>query len=175
MVDYVSRGFHVVVLLAFFTFCSLSGAIWGLIVRAPGPQDPTIESIAVFPDAWDIATPTEIRQPGLASPTTTVLALNSTGEGLINYQFRTSSPPNRVAAHYIEVMQKRYDFRNIRQHEIGPGMQVLTFLRETTFRIENNKGGYDKEFVTVTISPESAASSLVRVEYKLMVFRWPPQ
>lgn len=166
------RRFEVVALVTFFAFCSLSGAIWGLIVRAPSAQDLTIESIAVFPTAWDVATPTQLRQPGLASPTTTALARNGTDEGLINYQFRTSSPPDKIVAHYKKVMQDRYDFRIFRQQYLGPGMQVLTFLRPTTFRINiYNQGGFDKELINVTISSEDTGFSLVKVEYQLIMFR----
>lgn len=166
------RRFEVVVLVAFFAICSLSGTIWGLIVRAPSAQDPTIESIAVFPIAWDVATPTVLRQPGVASPTTTVLARNSTDEGLINYQFRTSSPPDKIVAHYRQILKERYDFRIYRQQDVGPGMQVLTFLRPTTFHVlEDNRGGFDKELITVTISPQDTGFSLVKVAYQLIMFK----
>ncbi|MDQ3929760.1 MAG: hypothetical protein M3328_11530, partial [Chloroflexota bacterium] len=56
---------QVAMLVAFFGFCSLSGAVWGLLVRTPPPRDPTIESLSVFPAAYALATPTE-KPPGLA-------------------------------------------------------------------------------------------------------------
>lgn len=148
-----SRWYTPVMLAAFFGFCSLSGLLWGLAVRTPHPN---INSIAVLPNARDVATPTS-KPVGLASPT--MEELNSTSEGLLNYEFRTSDPPDKIVAFYKELMLRRYGFQNWSLAEPSPEVQVLSFVREITFRVR----GWDKERVTVSIAQEDADTTKVEV------------
>jgi hypothetical protein len=153
------------VLTALFGFCSLSGLVWGLIARTPTPPDRTIESVSVFPAAFGIATPTQ-KPPGLAGPTATAI-INSTTEGLLNYDFRTTNTPEEVLAFYKDLMQKRYGFKVWWVEQAGEGVQVLNFLREGAYRIVNNGGGWDKEYVTVTITEEGPGRLYVEVRHKV--------
>ncbi|HEY0068795.1 MAG TPA: hypothetical protein VGE04_02360 [Chloroflexia bacterium] len=152
---------QVAVLVAFFGFCSLSGFVWGLFVRTPLPPDPTIESVSVFPAAFDVATPT-VKPPGLAGPTATPV-INSTLEGLLNYDFRATGAPDEVLAFYKDLMQSRYGFKVWWLEDYGNGVQVLTFLREVR--------GWDKEYVTVTIIQQGAGQLYVEVRYKVQKYR----
>lgn len=163
---------QVAVLAAFFGFFSLSGAIWGLIVRTPPPADPTIESLSVFPVAYSLATPTE-RPPGLASPSATAI-INSTAEGLLNYDFRTTDSPGEVLAFYKDLMQERYGFKVWWVDEVGEGAQVLNFLREGRYRLVECHGrraaGWDKEYVSVSITGEAPGQSYVEVRHQVREF-----
>ena len=159
----------IVVLVALFGFCSLSGFVWGLIARTPSSQDRTIESLTVFPAAFGVATPTQ-KPPGLAGPTATAV-INSTIEGLLNYDFRTTDSPEEVLAFYTDLMQKRYGFKVWWVEEVGEGMQVLTFLREGAYRIiegpYGRSGGWYKEYVTVTLTEEGAGQMYVEVRHEV--------
>lgn len=157
-----------VVLVIFFSFCSLSGAIWGLLVRTPPPPDPTIESIAVFPAATGLATPTE-KPPGLAGPTATTV-INSTTEGLLNYDFRTSDSPEEVIAFYKDLMQRRYGFKVWWVEQHGEEVQVLTFLREGPYRVVGTRADWGEEFVSVTITAEGAGHLYVEVRRQVREF-----
>jgi hypothetical protein len=159
--------FRSVVLVIFFSFCSLSGAMWGLIVRTAPPPDPTIESLAVFPAAMDLATPTE-KPPGLAGPTSTAV-INSTEEGLLNYDFRTTDSPDKVMAFYKHLMQSRYGFKVWWIDQNNECVQVLTFLREGSYRKVGNATGWDKEYVSVTSSPAPEGSGQLYVEVRHQV------
>jgi hypothetical protein len=153
------------VLAALFGCCSLSGLVWGLIVRTPAPPDRTIESVPVFPAAFGIATPTQ-KPPGLAGPTATAI-VNSTTEGLLNYDFRTTDTPEEVLAFYKDLMQTRYGFKVWWVEQVGEGIQVLNFLREGAYRIVNNGGGRDKEYVTVTITEEGPGRLYVEIRHQV--------
>ncbi len=166
------KRFEALVLAALFGFCSLSGLVWGLVVRTPPPPDRTIESLSVFPAARDVATPTE-KPPGLAGPTATAI-INSTAEGLLNYDFRTTDSPDEVIAFYKELMQRRYGFKvwwvEERLEEAGKRVWVLNFLREGTYRIVRNVAGWDKESVKVTINQEDAGYLYVQVRHDVREF-----
>ncbi len=170
---YGSRARTVLVLVALFGFCSFSGFVWGLIVRTPPPPDPTIESLTVFPAAFGVATPTE-RPPGLAGPTVTAIS-NSTVEGLLNYDFRTSNTPEEVIAFYKELMQERYAFKDWWVEQREERVLVLNFLREGNYRLVESQwgrlAGWDKEYVTVTISPEGSGQLYVEVRHQVREFR----
>lgn len=157
-----------VVLVFFFSFCSLSGAIWGLMVRTPPPPDPTIESLSVFPAATDLATPTE-KPPGLAGPTATSV-INSTAEGLLNYDFRTTDSPEEVMAFYKDLMQRRYGFKIWWVEQQGEDVQVLTFRREGPYRVIGTRAGWGQEFVSVTIRAEGAGHLYVEVRRQVREF-----
>ena len=158
---YSGKRSRIAVLVAFFCFCSLSGFVWGLFARTPLPPDRTIESVTVFPAAFDIATPTE-KPPGLAGPTATPI-INSTLEGLLNYDFRTSGAPDEVIAFYKDLMQSRYGFKVWWLEGQETEVQVLNFLREVR--------GWDKEYVTVTITQQGAGQLYVQVRYKVQKYR----
>ncbi len=166
------RRSTVLVLVALFGFCSLSGAVWGLIVRTPPPPDRSIESLAVFPAAFGVATPTET-PPGLAGPTATAI-INSTVEGLLNYDFRTTNTPEEIVAFYKNLMQQRYGFKVWWIEQPEEGVRMLNFLREGNYRlVESESGraaGWDKEYVTVTISPEGSGQLYVEVRHQLREF-----
>ncbi|MDQ3705154.1 MAG: hypothetical protein M3437_08025 [Chloroflexota bacterium] len=153
----------IVVLVALFGFCSLSGFVWGLIVRTPPPPDRTIESLTVFPAAFGVATPTQ-KPPGLGGPTATAV-INSTAEGLLNYDFRTTDSPEEVVAFYTDLMQKRYGFKVWWVEEVGGGMQVLNFLREGSYWRSSTSAGWYKEYVTVTITEEGPGQLYVEVRH----------
>lgn len=161
------RWYTPLALAIFFGFFSLAGLLWGLVVRTPHPQ---MNSIAVLPGAFDIATPT--RKPvGLASPT--IEEINSTLEGLLNYQFRTADSPDKVVTYYRELMLSHYGFRSWQLEEPSPGVQVLHFERETTFRLSQDiprHGGWDKEQVMVTIMQEDAGTTRVEVHKDVILF-----
>lgn len=161
------RWYTPLALAIFFGFCSLSGVLWGLVVRTPHPQ---MNSIAVLPGARDVATPT--RKPvGLASPT--IEEINSTSEGLLNYQFHTADSPEKVISYYTELMLNRYGIGSWRLEEPSPGVQTLRFERETTFRLSHDTprhGGWDKEQVTVTIMQEDAGTTRIEVHRDVVLF-----
>ncbi|HEX8229597.1 MAG TPA: hypothetical protein VF826_09835 [Chloroflexia bacterium] len=156
---------RIVVLVALFGFCSLSGFVWGLIVRTPPPADRTIESLTVFPAAFGLATPTQ-KPPGLAGPTATAV-INSTAEGLLNYDFRTTDSHEEVLAFYTDLMQKRYGFKVWWIEQAGEGVQVLNFLREGSYWSSDFSAGWYKEYVTVTITEESLGQLYVEVRHEV--------
>lgn len=168
-ISHPGKRARIVVLVALFGFCSLSGFVWGLIVRTPPPPDRTIESLTVFPAAFDVATPTQ-KPPGLAGPTATAV-INSTTEGLLNYDFRTTDSREEVVAFYTDLMQKRYGFKVWWVEEVGQGVQVLNFLREGAYRIIEDaygrSAGWYKEYVTVTMSEEGAGRLYVEVRHEV--------
>jgi hypothetical protein len=151
--------------VALFGFCSLSGFVWGLIVRTPPPPDRTIESLAVFPAAFGLATPTQ-KPPGLAGPTATAV-INSTAEGLLNYDFRTTDSPAEVVAFYKDLMHKRYGFKVWWVEQAGEGVQVLNFLREGSYWRSGIAAGWYKEYVTVTITEEGPGQLYVEVRHDI--------
>ena len=170
-----SRGFAPVTLAVLFLFSSLSGFAWGLIVRTPHP---TVKSIAVLPGAREVATPT-IKPVGLSSPT--VMVINSTDEGLLSYVFYTSISPGEVAAWYREMLINRYGFHEPVISEPTPGLQVLRFERETTFRVVYHpddkqklygRGGRDLEKVSVTIQRQGSGQLRVEVLRNVIEFTW---
>ncbi|MEA2573028.1 MAG: hypothetical protein QOH93_326 [Chloroflexia bacterium] len=167
-----SKRSTTIVLVALFGVCSLSGAMWGLMVRTPPPADPSIESLSVFPSAFGVATPTQ-KPPGLAGPTATAV-INSTVEGLLNYDFRTTDAPEEVLAFYKDLMQRRYGFKIWWVEQVGEGMQVLTFLREGKYRLVHRPGGLvaglDKEYVTVTITSDGPGQLYVEVRHEVREF-----
>lgn len=163
-----TKGSRAAVLATLFGFCSLSGLVWGLIVRTPPPPDPTIESLAVFPAAKGLATPTE-RPPGLAGPTATIV-INSTAEGLLNYDFRTTDSPEQVMAFYKDLMQRRYGFKVWWVEQYGEDVQVLTFLREGEYQVVGTRAGWGEEFVSVTITAEGAGHLYVEVRRQVREF-----
>jgi hypothetical protein len=163
----VRRGRWVepVCIVAMFAFCSLVGGAWGLAVRTV-PRD--IRSIAVMPGAVDVATPT-LAPVGLASPT--VVVINSTEEGLINYVFRTSDSQEQVIAYYKSLLLKRYGYQNWWVEQRGDGAQVLHFIRAIGFRLNGPVGGQDREHIMVIVSPGQNEQVLVEVRREVTPFQ----
>ena len=163
--SYPRKQSTIIVLVALFGFCSLSGFVSGLIVRTPPPPDRTIESLSVFPAAYGIATPTQ-KPPGLSGPTVTPI-INSTAEGLLNYDFRTTDSPEQVLAFYEDLLQTRYGFKVWWVEQVGEDVRVLNFLREGGYRIIGNVAGWYKEYVTITITEEGPGQLYVQVRHEV--------
>jgi hypothetical protein len=154
---------EILLLMALFGVCCGSGLIWGLLVKAP--TYPRMGSIALYPGAQGVAYRVE-RPVGMASP----LPVGSQDRppGVNDFQFHTSDSPNIVLAFYEGSLVKMYGFQVWRIDSPAANSTAMRFVRETDIRVVGNKGGYDKEFVTVAIT--STDRTNVEVDFQVQPF-----
>jgi hypothetical protein len=163
----VTRRSDVLFYSALFTFCSLVGVVWGVLVRTP--DYPSMSNITVYPSAQALVNLAR-RPTGVASPVASVGPIASTtatatiaANSLTRFGFRTSDNPDAVLSFYREELETRYGFILWKTETSEPGATTYHFLRETDYTRIDGRGGYDREYVTVEIKLAADGATDVRV------------
>ncbi|MDQ6693263.1 MAG: hypothetical protein M3014_02430 [Chloroflexota bacterium] len=133
------RAKDMLLLAAFFIFCSGSGLLWGLAVKAPGY--PALPGIPLSPHAQQVVD-RSTRIPGLASPTPSLdLEIHT---GLVNFQYKTRETPAALLAFYHTQLEKQYGFQLYREDGNSQDQTVLHFVRQ--------RSQYTRQLVDITVT-----------------------
>lgn len=158
---------HYTFLAAFFSLCSCVGLVWGLLVRTP--HYPSMGDIALYPGARGVET-REVKPTGLASPLPTQFSSSTPDLRFTNFGFQTEDTSEAIRQFYIKALTKTYGFQLWKEEAPDTNTTTLYFVRDTTVRIGAAKAGYDKEFVTVTITRDGAGETAVEVSFRVEEF-----
>jgi len=147
-------------LVSCFLLSCGSGILWGVLVRTP--DYPSAASVPIYPGAVAVVDRSG-RIAGVSSPTP--FTPGSISGGFTDFQFMVASPQDDVQAYYREELGERYGFQVSSVDSTAPGVTVIRFVRDTGRGYVGSFAGWDKEFVTLTLSSE--AGGMTRVDGKL--------